>query len=291
VLQSVPALRALRRGGPLAFAAQPRLGGLLAGAGLVDVVLSFDGLGLDALFTEEPAPPALVARLAGSRRVISWFGSTDEVYRRRLRAIAPGCVVAPPVPAAAGLPVWRHLLATVDGEAGGTTSPLAVPASWREEAQRSLAGLGAAPPRPLLVVHPGAGSRWKVWPGENLARVIERVIDETDGQALVHQGPADREATERLQRALGRPSLRLVEPGLPLLAGVLERADAYLGPDSGVSHLAAAVGAPAAIVFPAETRERWPPWSATAHPVTMSGEVDLAPLLTGWLVERMRARP
>ena len=45
--------------------------------------------------------------------------------------------------------------------------------------------------------------------------------------------------------------LTLVSPPLPVLAGVLSMAQAYLGGDSGVSHLAAAVGAPAVILFPA----------------------------------------
>ena len=39
-----------------------------------------------------------------------------------------------------------------------------------------------------------------------------------------------------------RRSRLLVEPPLPVLAGVLAIARAYLGGDSGVSHLAAAVG-------------------------------------------------
>ena len=46
-----------------------------------------------------------------------------------------------------------------------------------------------------------------------------------------------------------------MSPPLPVLAGVLSMAQAYLGGDSGVSHLAAAVGAPAVILFPAATLE------------------------------------
>lgn len=58
--------------------------------------------------------------------------------------------------------------------------------------------------------------------------------------------------------------LRLVDPALDVLAGALLEADAYLGGDAGVSHLAAAVGAHAVIVFPATTFRQWAPWSATA---------------------------
>jgi ADP-heptose:LPS heptosyltransferase len=70
---------------------------------------------------------------------------------------------------------------------------------------------------------------------------------------------------------LALPSLRLVEPDLPVLAAVLAGAAAYLGGDTGVSHLAAAVGSPAVLVVPSVTRERWAPWSPTVTVFSMSG--------------------
>lgn len=86
---------------------------------------------------------------------------------------------------------------------------------------------------------------------------------------LVHQGPADRDAASELIRRLDLPVLCLVEPELPLLAAILREASVYLGGDSGVSHLAAAVGAPAVILFPPSTRGRWAPWSPTALPLAL----------------------
>ena len=94
---------------------------------------------------------------------------------------------------------------------------------------------------------------------------------------------------DQLSRILERSTLRLVEPDLPLLAAILDRASAYLGGDSGVSHLAAAVGAPAVILFPAATRGRWAPWSATAQAVTMSEEAGQVHRLAVALSERMQA--
>jgi len=276
VLQAVPALRALRLEGSIAFAGQPRLGALLQGLGLVEAVLPYDGLGLEALFTAEPVPAALAERLARFERVISWFGVRDELYAGRLRTIARRSVIAPPVPAADSpmMTVWQHLLATIGVTARVELTPLDLPHAWRVEARRVLIRLGAEPARPLLVVHPGAGGQGKLWPAKNLARVIGQVTEKIGGQALIHQGPADRDAAEQLTRLLDASALRLVEPDLPLLAGILGDASAYLGGDSGVSHLAAAVGAAALILFPAATRERWAPWSPTAHALTMSDETE-----------------
>src|SRR5262249_12385073 len=89
---------------------------------------------------------------------------------------------------------------------------------------------------------------------------------------LIHEGPADSDAAGRLSRLLDVEAHRLAEPELPLLAALLARAAAYVGGDSGISHLAAAVGAPAVILFPPSTPERWAPWSPTAQPLTMNDE-------------------
>jgi hypothetical protein len=276
VLQAVPALRALGRGAGVAFCGQPRLGEILAGAGVVEQAVSFDGFGLEALFTDEPAPPALADRLRGFDEVVSWFGARDERYPGCLRALARQCVVAPPVPAGAGITVWRHLLTTLGPTRAGDPedrAPLRLPEHWRARARQALDDLGARAAA-LLVVHPGAGGRWKASPPETLARALSRVARTAAVRVLLHEGPADREAAERLAHLLEPPALRLVDPPLPLLAGILSLAKAYLGGDSGVSHLAAAVGAPAVILYPAATRERWAPWSATARLLVREPDED-----------------
>src|SRR5215207_8304453 len=84
VLQAVPALRAVGHGARVTFCGQPRLGDVLAGAGVVAEAASFDGFGLEILFTAEPAASALTRRLGGFERVVSWFGSRDERYGERL---------------------------------------------------------------------------------------------------------------------------------------------------------------------------------------------------------------
>jgi ADP-heptose:LPS heptosyltransferase len=272
VLQAVPALRAVRAAasaGSITFAGQPRLGRLLADWGLVQRTRAFDGLGLEALFTDEPAPPALADALGGFDRVISWFGSRDETYRRRLRALAPGAIVAPPVPEDDG-PVWRHLLGTV-------AEPDVMP-SWVEPVRLSAAP-PPSPPRgegrargPSLVVHPGSGGEWKRWPVERFAAVIETLRHRHTLEVVVHQGPADAEAAQALLARLRGGVGTLLEPDLPRLAATLAAAHAYLGGDSGVSHLAAAVGAPSVILFPPATRRRWAPWSPSAVAVEVAGE-------------------
>src|SRR2546423_46565 len=102
--------------------------------------------------------------------------------------------------------------------------------------------------------------------GETLAPLVARA----DVETVVHEGPADAEAAAGLLARL--PSARrLREPALPALAGVLARCAAYIGNDSGVSHLAAAVGAPAVGLF-AATNLAWRPWARAARVLTVAIE-------------------
>jgi ADP-heptose:LPS heptosyltransferase len=102
---------------------------------------------------------------------------------------------------------------------------------------------------PLVVLHPGAGARRKRWPGERFAEVGRRLVEL--GYALaITRGPADEEAVAALQASLGRTPARVLD-GLPLpeLAAALARAQLFVGNDSGVTHLAAMVGAPTLAIF------------------------------------------
>lgn len=279
VLQAVPALGALGRlGHRLTFAGQPRLGELLQGSGLVLAATSFDTFGFEALFAEGAPPERLRSRLQRFQRVVSWFGSKEEAYREQLGRLVPGSIVARPVPDDdSPLTVWAHLAATL--ASWGVTLPtelhhLPTAERWRIAARTALMAAGADLARPLLVAHPGAGARWKQAPTARFARALEGMAADGGFEVVLHQGPADGRAVDALLSELARPVVRLVEPSLTELAGALALARAYIGSDSGVSHLAASVGTPSVILYPPETLRRWAPWSPSAVPLGVGAEGD-----------------
>jgi glycosyl transferase family 9 (putative heptosyltransferase) len=277
ILLAVPALRALRaQAGQVVLAAQPRIGALLQTLGVIDRHVAFDSLGLDALFVNDASR---APRLPAASRVVCWFGARDATFARRLTALAPGAVVAPPAPA--GGTVWEHLLGTVD--AGGSGCEAIEPTeALRSLGLETMLSARADGPSPWLVVHPGAGSAAKCWPAEAFARVVTRLAAGARMNVLVHQGPADGGAVAALRRHLGAGVVWLVEPGLPALAGVLAHARAYLGNDSGVSHLAAALGVPGLVLFDPRNLP-WRPWwpGIGVRPVTLTEtrEADVAGVL------------
>ncbi len=255
VLLAVPALRALRAAGAsLALAAQPHIAALLESLAIVDRGLAFESLGLDTLFVDEAAGRP---RLPALTRLVCWFGSRDAVFVRRLREIVADAVVAPSV--GDGDAVWRHLLETIGAPPGQWCAPVTVADTLRAGGAQALAEAGCEGPPPWLFVHSGAGSPAKCWPAEAFAQAITTLAASTRVNVVVHAGPADAEAAAALRRHLGAGVAWLTNPSLPVLAGALAQATVYLGNDSGVSHLAAALGVPSLILFDAR-HLAWRPW-------------------------------
>ena len=120
-----------------------------------------------------------------------------------------------------------------------------------------LARAGLEAERPYLLIHPGSGSREKCWP---LDRFVE-VARAAGPSAAFVLGPAELDRWDRRAVAsLSEEFTTLTAPPLEVLAGALGGARAYVGNDSGPTHLAAAIGTPTVALFgptdPAQFRPR-----------------------------------
>lgn len=261
VLLAIPALRGLRAmHGAVTLAAQRRLAALVAALGEADAACDFETLRLDALFTDDGG-----AALPGADRVVCWFGARDVDFTRRLGTQAPDAVVAPSV--GSGV-VWQHLFLTSGVPEDDRCAPARVDASLVAAGRAALLDAGWDGARRLIVVQPGAGSAGKCWPAEGFAAALGELAARRDVTLVLHEGPADGAAVDALAaRVPGARRLR--EPVLATLAGVLRLAAVYVGNDSGVSHLAATVGAPAVVLF-AAANLAWRPWAVEPAVLTVT---------------------
>lgn len=129
------------------------------------------------------------------------------------------------------------------------------------------------------LVHPGSGGRAKRWPlraFEEAAAVLATHglrVRWVLGDAEIDDGLA----TEAVAGALLRPSI-------DALAHELASVAVYLGNDSGVSHLAAAIGTPSVLVFGPTAPEVWAPASRWVTAVRGDPAVDPA----SWGLEPVR---
>jgi heptosyltransferase-2 len=114
--------------------------------------------------------------------------------------------------------------------------------------------------RPVLGLHPGSGSERKNWPEEKWAALLQELINKTDFEILMIGGEAEGERLQRLAAALPLARLRVAQSlPLPDLGQILGRSDAFLGHDSGISHLAAALGLPGVLLWGESVAEVWRP--------------------------------
>jgi heptosyltransferase III len=261
VLLAVPALRALRAtSGAVGLAAQRHIAALVAALGEADAAHDFEALRLDALFTDGGR-----AELPAADRLVCWFGARDLDFTRRLRAQAPGAVVAPSI--GTGL-VWEHLLRTASAADGDWRGVARVEPGLVAAGRAALVEAGWDGARRLVVVQPGAGGAHKRWPAAGFAWALDEIADRRDVALVLHEGPADAAAVAELAARVPG-ALRLRAPALPTLAGVLRLATVYVGNDSGVSHLAATVGALAVVLF-APANLAWRPWAAELDVLTVT---------------------
>ncbi len=105
-----------------------------------------------------------------------------------------------------------------------------------------------------MVIHPGSGGAAKRWPLERFAEVARR-LDQPVAWVL---GPAERE-DRACREAMETTGAVLDELSLEELSAALARCRLYIGNDSGVSHLAAALGVPTVAVFGATDPATWSP--------------------------------
>jgi ADP-heptose:LPS heptosyltransferase len=214
-----------------------------------DRIVSLATLPLHRLHGDDALPRADLELWEGFERIVAWTGAGDSWFERRIRAVQPGARVAAWRP---GPGERRHVSQIfVDSLEPAEPRSAPLPRIGLDKAARP------DPPGEAVVLHPGAGSPVKRWPE---ARFVElgRRLRERGLPVEVLEGPAEPGAAERV--AAGIPGAARLE-GLELdaLAPVLRRARGFVGNDSGVSHLAAALGVPTVAVFGPTDPRNWAP--------------------------------
>jgi heptosyltransferase-2 len=126
---------------------------------------------------------------------------------------------------------------------------------WAEHYMR-ISGAGD---RPLLALSPGSGSPSKNWPVQHYA-TLARDWMRRSGHALIVTGPAEETLAGELRDSLGEDGVFFLsnEP-LPCMAATIERCEGFVGNDSGITHIAAAVRTPTLAIFGRTNPAIWRP--------------------------------
>lgn len=261
---SIDALAALRSAfstAVLELVGHGEAAGLLAEAGFVDVVTSFEATAVTDLFL---LSPRVAPAWRDAEKVVLWMKSGEQVADA-FRAAGVPVVLTAAVETAQGH-MADHLVRTL--------APLGVGPSSRTPALHPLEALRStlrsddsarAPGRAPLLIHPGSGSPRKNWPPDRFAHLVRLLTRDQARRIAVLVGPADRAAAQAVATLAEADGLHLplmAPPDLRTLASYLAAADMVIGNDSGVSHLSAALGTPTVAIFGPTDPGRWGPRGA-----------------------------
>lgn len=263
LLTAVPALRALRRSHPgheLVLAAPGRLAEAAAATGAVDRLL----------------PTSAPARAVPRR--IDWTGPPPEVAvdlhgngppsHLLLSALRPGHMLAyahPETPQIPG-PLWRE-----DEHEWVRWCRLllwyGIPADPGDQRITAPAGHGSPAPG-AVVLHPGADAAARRWPAERFA-AVGRALAAAGHRVVVTAGADEAPLARQVAGAAGLPRSVVFggDADVPFgrLAALVARARAVIVGDTGLAHLATALGTPSVVLFGPVAPRLWGPPRCDLH--------------------------
>ncbi len=131
---------------------------------------------------------------------------------------------------------------------------------------------------PRVIIHPGSGgySPARRWPAEYFATVAQALYHELNADIVLVGTENDH--ADIVQKMADVPITNLSgQTTLTQLAALLKTADVFIGADSGVSHIAAAVGAPVITIFGPSNYQAWHPWTPEGTLVVLHSGAECSP--------------
>ena len=279
-LLTLPALGLLREAFPnvrLEVLGYEHIVALAVGGGYADAVRSIEYAPMARFFNPKADLDAeLCAYFGGFQQIVSYLYDPDGFFSGNLRRCGvKNLIEASPKVDPAGDHASRQLARPLERLALFLHDETGVPLQPAKDDQAFAnvflafgAGDGS---RPIIAIHPGSGGERKNWPADrwvDVGRWLLALPGPDRPRLLLVGGEADTKTLAALRAAwtpLAGPGDLLVAENLPLprVSALLGRCRLFLGHDSGISHLAAAVGAPCMLLFGPTDPDIWAPLRPT----------------------------
>ena len=265
---TLPALRLVREHWPdahIELIGYPHVANLALAGGLVDKVLSLDAAHIARLFSLRPDLPDDQKKYIRSFDVIiSWLHDPDGVVKENLLQAGARQVIygSPLVETGHAVDQLVKPLETLALYGAGSAPLLEATPVQKALGRGFLDAMGLE--KDVVALHPGSGSPKKNWPVACFMELAARIAATGAAMPLFVLGEADEAVARWIDANAGAiPQVR----NLPLeqLAGVLACCSRYVGNDSGITHLAAALGLPVVALFGPTDPERWGPRGKSVH--------------------------
>jgi len=245
------AIAGLRAAGHRVLLLAPAAGAVLVGSGAseVEALLPWEGTETAGVLSGEHTRGPVGEALVQADAVVAY--TRDREVVAALRARTRQILDLDPAPPAGGphASVWlTRPLAALGVEAAGDPPELVFSAAETSAAAPFARSLAPA----FLAVHPGSGSLRKNWPASRFVLLERRLA--LPRPWLLATGPGEERLALEVTGAVLARSLPL-----RVLGALLSRAGLFVGNDAGVTHLAAAAGAPTLALFGPTSPDSWSP--------------------------------
>ena len=275
-LLTLPAVALLREAFPqarLEILGYEHIVSLAASGGYADRVRSIEYAAMAGFFNPKAdLDPELAEYFGGFQQVVSYLYDPDGFFGGNLRRCGvKNLIEASPKIDPEGDHASRQLARPLERLALYLDADAPPALRCDGESERGFAdeffaraGTGGDRARPLVAIHPGSGGERKNWPTDRwqaLGTALLARPPETRPRLLLVGGEADAKAMAALRAAWRGSEDVLVAENMPLpaVAALLARCAWFLGHDSGISHLAAAVGVPCLLLFGPTDPDIWAP--------------------------------
>ena len=267
----LPALETLRKTFPHAksiIIGYPRILELVDQRFYAEGILSIDQRGMASFFVREGSLDSSLSQLFGQFDLIVVFGRDEEgMLIGNLKRVCHGHILhINPFPSwGEKIHLTDHLLREFS-QYGFPISGLnprlhlkELDQDWGKDFWRSK-GLTMEERSKVIILHPGSGSKRKVWPLERFLSLAKILQDRLGSRILIILGPAEGSEIERIFEGMD-PHTFIQVKGLSLLqlASVMEGCRLFIGNDSGISHMASALGIPTIAIFGPTDPRVWSP--------------------------------
>lgn len=256
---TLPAIAALRKQFPdteIEVLGYPHIAQLAVAGGLAKTVKSMDSHGLAGFFARNGELDIdLAAYFSGFNLIISYLYDPDEVFKDNIgRCTDAQFVCGPHRPDESRAihatevflkPLEQLAIFDADGvprlEVGRAFESTIMAGRW-------------------LAAHPGSGSTSKNWPAAKWAELLSNLMKTTTLNVLLTGGEAERDWLGEISSKLPPTRLKVLQSApLPELARWLACCTAFVGHDSGITHLAAAVGVKSLALWGHTAEDVWRP--------------------------------
>ena len=143
---------------------------------------------------------------------------------------------------------------------------LAVTVKAAASISRKLSDNGVDENESIALIHPAAAFATKQWATENFARVVEAVSARGFTPVAV-VAPNEKPVLQSLKKYSSSRVVGFDNLSLPEITALAAHAKLFVGNDSGIAHIAAAVGAPCVVVFGSSNTAHWRPWTTKPNEI------------------------